>query len=211
MKGLGLFGDYVLEILVISLLVAVSAVLIVPFVPVLVGVTAFFKTDINTRRFKDVFTAIASNYKILIFYTVFQLAIIIFPVLNIYYFNTHPQSMNYFILAVSYFTLTVGAIYLATAPTIIVNMQVTANQLIFNGITLLFGGLVRSIAALACVGGVVALIIIYPYCVPLTLYPAPYLTARLMKENFYVLKAKSLKTSVYELKKREKDEEEEKQ
>lgn len=203
MKGLRLLGDYALEILVVTLLMGLSAFLILPFVPMLVGVTGFFSTDINTRRFKDIFTTIGKNWKILIFYTLFQLVIIVFPVLNIYFFNTHPDNVNYFVLAVSCIALFVGAIYLVTSPTVIVNMRVTLRQLFYNGIMLIFGGFVRSLVSLLCVAGIVALILYYPYVLPALLYPVPYLLTRLMKENFYKLKAKALNTSVFELKKKQ--------
>lgn len=203
MKGLRIFGDYALEFLVVTLLVALSALSVIFFVPMIVGVTGFFDNDINTRRFKDIFTTIGRNWKILILYTIFQLIIIVFPVLNIYFFNTHPEKVNYFVLAVSVIALVVGIIYLATAPTVIVNMEVKFRQLIYNGIMMLFGSLWRSIVAVLLIGGIVALIIFYPYVVVLTLYAVPLVISRLMKENFYHLKAKALNTSVFELKKKQ--------
>ncbi len=205
MKGFKLFGDYACEFLVITLLVAASAILIIPFIPMLTGVTGYFKTDINTRRFKDIFTTIGKNWKILIFYTVFQLIIIIFPVLNIYFFNSHPENTNYFVLAICCVALLVGVIYLVTAPTVIVNMRVSLRQLFYNGIMLLFGGLLRSLISVACVAGIVALVLFCPYAVPLTLYAVPLLVAKLMGENFIKLKAKALNISVFELKKQQKE------
>ena len=205
MKGLRLLGDYALEFVVVTLLVALSALSVIFFVPMIVGVTAYFKNDINTRRFKDIFTTIGKNWKILIFYTLFQLIIIVFPVLNIYFFNTHPENVNYFVLAVSVIALIVGVIYLATAPTVIVNMEVTFRQLIYNGIMMLFGSLWRSLVSVFIIAGIVALILYYPYVVVITLYVAPMIISRMMKENFYHLKAKALNTSVFELKKKEKD------
>ncbi len=203
MKGFRLFGDYALEFLVITLIVAVSAFSVILFIPAVVGVTGYFKNDINTRRFKDIFLTIGKNWKILIFYTIFQLVILVFPILNIYFFNTHPQNINYFVLAVSVVALVVGVIYLATSPTVIVNMDVKFRQLIYNGIMMLFGSLWRSLLAVLIIAGVVALILYYPYVVPLTLYAAPFAIAKLMTENFYNLKAKALNTSVFELKKKE--------
>ena len=205
MKGLRLLGDYALEFLVVTLLVALSALTVIFFVPMIVGVTAYFKNDINTRRFKDIFTAIGRNWKILIFYTLFQLVIIVFPVLNIYFFNTHPENINYFVLAVSVVALIVGIMYLATAPTVIVNMDVTFRQLIYNGIMMLFGSLWRSMVSVLLIAGIVALILFYPYAVVVTLYAVPMIISKLMDENFYHLKAKALNTSVFELKKKEKE------
>lgn len=203
MKGFRLFGDYAFEFIVVTLLVALSAVSVIFFVPMIVGVTGYFASDIDTRRFKDIFTTIGGNWKILIFYTLFQLIIIVFPVLNIYFFNTHPENINYFVLAVSVIALLVGIIYLATAPTVIVNMELKFRQLIYNGIMMIFGSLWRSIVAVLLIVGIVALILYYPYVVVLTLYVAPMVISKLMTENFYSLKAKALNTSVFELKKKE--------
>ena len=205
MKGLRLLGDYALEFIVVTLLVALSALTVIFFVPMIVGVTGYFQKDINSRRFKDIFTTIGRNWKILIFYTLFQLVIIVFPVLNIYFFNTHPENINYFVLAVCVIALIVGIIYLATAPTVIVNMDVTFRQLIYNGIMMLFGSLWRSIVSILLIAGIVALILFYPYAVVITLYLVPMAISRMMTENFYHLKAKALNTSVFELKKKEKD------
>ena len=203
MRGLRIVGDYALEFLVITLLVALSAVTIIFFIPMLVGVTAFFGNEMGTRRFKDIFIAIGANWKILIFYTLFQLVIILFPVLNIYYFNTNPEHISDFVLAVSCVALFVGVVFLATAPTVIVNMNVNFFQLLRNGIMMLFGSLWRSFVAVLLIDGVVALILYYPYAVILTLYAVPMATAKLMNENFYHLKAKAMNTSVFELKKKQ--------
>ena len=205
MKGFRVFGDYALEFLVVTVLVALSALTVIFFVPMIVGVTGYFKNNIDSRRFKDIFTTIGSNWKILISYTLFQLIIIIFPVLNIYFFNTHPENTSYFVLAVSVVALVVGIIYLATAPTVIVNMDVKFRQLIYNGIMMLFGSLWRSLVSVLLIGGVVALILYYPYVVIVTLYAVPLLISRFMTENFFHLKAKALNTSVFELKKKQND------
>ncbi len=106
-------------------------------------------------------------------------------------------------LAISCVALVFGIIYAVTSPTVIVNMRVTLRQLFYNGIMMIFGGLLRSIVCLACVAATVALAMFYPFAVALTLYAVPLLTGKLMKENFYKLKAKALKVSVYELKRQE--------
>lgn len=203
MKGLRILGDYALEFLVITVLVALSAASVIFFVPMIVGVTGYFSRGIDARRFKDIFTTIGRNWKILIIYTIFQLVIVVVPILNIYFFNTHPANVNYFVLAVSVVALIVGIVYLATAPTVIVNMEVKFPQLLYNGVMMLFGSLWRSLIAVLLIAGVVALILFYPYLVAVTLYFAPMLISRMMTENFYRLKAKALKTSVFELRKKE--------
>ena len=203
MKGLRIFGEYIVEIVVVTLLMALSAATVIMFIPMVVGMTGFFKNKKDVRLFRDIFLTMKENWKILIPYTIFELLIIIFPVLNIYFFNTHLDKMNYFLLAVSYIALVVGGIYLTTAPTIIVNMNINFFQLLRNGFMLLFGGLFRSIASVAVIGGILALVLLYPYAIPATLYLAPLLTSKLMLENFDVLKARVLGTSVYAVKQEE--------
>lgn len=203
MKGLASFGERLTEFFVITILLALSAVTVLPFVPVWVGVTAFLGQHKDKRRWKDVFTTIGKNWKVLIPYTLFQLAILLFAVLNVYFFNTHPEQMNYFIYAVSYVALVVGLMIFVSAPTIIVYMNVTFRQLLSNSIMLMFGSLWRGLASVAVIFGVFMMVLYAPYYVILTLYVAPLLITNLMKENFYHLKAKALHTSVYELKKRE--------
>ena len=203
MKGLARLGEFILEFVVVTLLVALSAALVLPFVPMMVGLNGFFRNKKDVRLFRDIFKTIGENWKILIPYTIFQLLITVFPILNIYYFNTHLDQMNYFILAVSYVALFVGVIYFTTAPTIIVNMRVGFFQLLRNGFMLLFGGLLRSLLSLLLMAGVVALILFYPYAIVGVLYFAPFLLTKMMTENFYVLKARALGTNVYTVKKAE--------
>lgn len=203
MRGIRILGDYIVEFVVITLIVIVSALSVVLFVPALVGLNGYFSQKKDVRVFKDIFHTMKENIKILIPYTIFQLVIIVFPVLNIYFFNTNPERMNYVLLSISYVVLVIGSIYLTTAPTIIVNMKVTFFQLLYDGLILLFGSPLRSLLSLALVGGVVALIIIFPYAVVGTLYLVPMLVTRLMKENFYILKARALHISVYEVKAQE--------
>lgn len=203
MRGIRIFGEYVLEIVTVTLLVALSAATVIFFVPMMVGLNGFFKRRKDDRLFKDIFVTMKENVKILIPYTIFQLVILVFPVLNIYFFNTHLESMNHFIYAVSYVALVFGGIYFITGPTIIVNMNVGFGQLLRNGFMLLFGGLIRSVICILVIVAVVAMVLYYPYPVIASFYLVPFVLTKLMTENLYVLKARVLKTNVYNLKKEE--------
>ncbi|MGN0811953.1 MAG: hypothetical protein ACI4MQ_00380 [Candidatus Coproplasma sp.] len=203
MKGLQRIGEYIWEFLVVTVITAVAAATVLPFFAVVVGLTDYFSKSVDDRRFKDIFIAIGQNIKLICLYTLFELVILIVPVFNIYFFNTHPENLNAFVLGVSYVALVFGIIYAVTAPTIIINMEVTFLQLLRNGFMLIFGGLIRAIVSVACVVGIVLLIMYYPYALVLTPYPIAYLITLLMKENFYKLKAKVLGTTVEQLKKQE--------
>ena len=224
MRGLQRLGEYLWEFFVVTAIAAVSAVTVLPFFPVTVGLADYFGKDFETRAFKDIFSAIAKNAKIIAAYTLFQLVAIIFPALNIFFFNTHPEASNAIIfpalnifffnthpeasnaivLGISYAVLAIGCLFAITAPTVIANMNVTFFQLLKNCLILFSGGWANGILAAICVAGVAALVIFYPYVVVLTLYALPLTVTKLMRENFLRLKAKALGTSVYELKQREK-------
>lgn len=200
MRGLKIIGEYILEFIIVIVLSLLSILTIIGFVPMVVGLTGYFSNKKNVRLFKDIFRTIKENWKIIIPYTIFQLIILIVPTLNIYFFNTHPESLNPFILAISYVVLVIGLIYLVTSSTIIVNMNVTFTQLLKNGIMLLFGNPIRSLIALAVMAGLVLSIIYFPYITIPLLYVVPWVVTILLKENFLKLKARALKTNVCELK-----------
>lgn len=202
-----IFGDYIFEFFVVTILLILSLALVFPFIPMVVGVIGYFRRDIHSRRFKDIFQTIKENWKILIFYTIFQLIILIVSILNIFYFNQHLEKGNYFILVVSYIALIIGIFYFITAPTIIVNMNVTFRQLLYNGFMLLMGNLKNTFLALLLVAILVVLILYFPYIIIFMFYFVTFLSQKLMKENFYKLKAKALGVSVEDLKKESEEDE----
>ncbi len=203
MRGLSRTGEFLFEVIAITLIVAVAACTVVLFFPVTVGLAGYFDEDKEERRLRDIFITIGKNWKMVICYTVFQIIIIVVPILNILYFQTDPEGMNAVVLAISCVLLVVGIFYMATSPTIIVNMNVTFLQLLYNGIMLLFGGLGRSLLAVLIIAGIVLLILYFPYVLILVCYLAPWAGAKLMLENLLKLKAKALGTTVEELKKQQ--------
>ena len=98
MRGLQRLGEYLWEFFVVTAIAAVSAVTVLPFFPVTVGLADYFGKDFETRAFKDIFSAIAKNAKIIAAYTLFQLVAIVFPALNVFFFNTHSEASNAIVL-----------------------------------------------------------------------------------------------------------------
>lgn len=200
-------GDYILDYLVVTTLLVVSLALVIPFIPMLVGITGYFKRDIRFRRFKDIFTCIRENGKILIFYTIFQLVILLVSILNIFYMNHYPEHSNLFVLFISYIALFIGIFYLITAPTIILYMNVTFRQLLYNSLILLLGSLKNTILSLALIAVTVLAVLYFPYIVIFMLYFVVLLNQRGMLESFYKLKAKALGVRIEDLKKESEDDE----
>ena len=201
-----IIGDYIFEFFVLTILYALSIVLVIPFVPMTIGIIGYLSRDIHTRKFKDIFITIKKNINIIIKFTIFELLILSFSILNIYYFNSHLENINYIVLLASYLGLIIGVIYLMTAPTIIINMNVNFKQILFNGFIMLFGNLLNSVINLVLICVFILLIVYFPYILILVLYLILFLNQKLMIENFYILKAKVLNINVEELKKSYDDE-----
>ena len=198
---LQLFGDYFFEFMIITLLLSVSFVLVIPFIPVLVGIVGYLNRDIHTRRLKDIFINIKNNWKIIIGYTIFELVLLIASILNIYYFNTQVENMNSAILVLSYIALILAMIYLITGPIILLNMNVNLKQLIYNGFILFSCNIKNSLGTIVVLISLILATLYFPYVVVLVLYFVVKSCHYLMRESFYILKAKALGKTVLELKK----------
>ena len=84
MKGLKLIGDYFLEYLIISVLLILSFTLIIPFIPMLIGIVSYFRRKIDDRMLKDIFKPIKENIKIIIKFTVFELILVLFSLISFF-------------------------------------------------------------------------------------------------------------------------------
>ena len=185
MKGSRLLGDVIFEYLIITLILILSICLVIPFIPVFVGVIAYLRLDINTRTLRDFWMGIKENIKILIPYSIFELTILAFSILNLYFFLTHPEKNQMIVLILSYIALFIGIVFFIHAPIIILTMKVNFRQLMYNSIVLLIG---------------VAFIAIYlPHLLFFLPYFIAFVIAKMIYPNFYVLKARALKTTPQEL------------
>ena len=197
---LQLFGEYFFEFMLISFLLIVSIGLVIPFVPVLIGVVGYLNRDINTRRYRDIFINIKENWKIIFGFSLFETTLLVLSILNVFYFNTQVENINYVMMVASYIALIFAVIYLITGPTIILNMNVNLKQLIYNGFILFVGNIKNSLGALILVIGLVIATLYLPYIVIFMLYFVVFACSKLMKESFYILKANALGVTVEKLK-----------
>lgn len=203
MKGLRIFGDYLFEYFTITLLLILSFVLIIPFIPIFIGIVSYFRRKLDDRMLKDIFKPIKDNFKIIILFTIFELVLIIFSVLNIYYMNTNLEQMNTVMLFISYTGLIIGIYLLIHSPVIILDMKVNFRQLLFNSVFLIMGGFKNT---LLCIVGVLAYALIgitIPYLTIVLIYFIPFLISKLTSKNIIQLKAIRMNTTVAELTKME--------
>ena len=199
MKGLRIFGDYLFEYFVITLLLVLSFVLIIPFIPIFIGVVSYFRRKIDDRMFKDIFKPIKDNFKIIILFTIFELILLIFSALNIYYMNTNPEQMSTFMLFISYVGLIIGAYLLIHSPVVILDMKVNFRQLLFNSIFLIMGGFKNTLLCIVCVLAYVFIGIAMPYLMILGIYFIPFVISKFTSKNIIQLKAIRMNTTVAEL------------
>lgn len=205
MKGFKLFGEVIFEYIVITLLIILSLALVVPFVPVFVGLVGYFSSPRDYRLFKDIFKNIGKNAKIIIKFTIFELIILIFSILNLYFFTTNYRPEFAFILIVSSITLLLGAVFLLNAPVIILNMQVNLRELIYNSLVLVFGKPAREFLCLLALAAVALLAAYAFYLVPFAVYFVPFAAGKLIYPNFRYLKARYMHVSVADMDKTDAD------
>lgn len=193
-----LFFDYV----IITLLLTISFVLVIPFIPVYIGVNEYFLEHYEDRKLKNIFTSIKANFSIIIKFTIFELIALIFAIGNIIFFNTGERS-NDLITLLSYVILIFSLVCFINAPIIIIKMKVTLKQLLFNCFALIFGKWYLSILLIVLAGGVIIGCCYLPYITPFVLYFIALLGSTINLRLLNILKAKSMKLSVEEIDKKE--------
>ena len=203
MKGLKKIGDYLFEYMIISLLLILSFALIIPFIPMLIGIVSYFRRPLDARMLKDVFVPIKENIKIIIKFTIFELLLVITSGLNVYFMNSNPDAMNNFVLLLSYVGLVISLIIIVHAPIVILNMNVNLIQLLYNSIVLIFGGIKNSIYTIALLIIFIVSIVYVPYLLFFLIYFIPVILQRFPYQNLLILKAIKLNTTVEELTKKE--------
>ena len=138
MKWFRIFGEYIFEYLILTIILVLSLILVIPFIPVYIGVVGYLTHKRDDRMLKDIFTTIKENWKIILKFTIFELIILIFSFLNIYYFRQNMTGFNTVIVIISYVFLFFGVVFLAHAPMIIIGMIVNLRQIILNTFSFLY-------------------------------------------------------------------------
>ena len=77
-KNFKKIGDIVFDYVIISLLLTISLLLLIPFIPMYVGVNYYFSKSSEDRSLKDIFICIKNNFGIICKFTVLELILLIF-------------------------------------------------------------------------------------------------------------------------------------
>lgn len=134
-------GNYLFNYIFAGLLLFLATVLIFPFYAIYVGLIAFFKEDAN---FKTIFKTIKSNYKNIVFMTVFFIMLLGLIFLTILIDNS--EFKNNFNLFVRYLIVGIIIFLLIYPPVVMIEMNVTFKQVIKNSFYLSLTNFVRTLA-----------------------------------------------------------------
>ena len=188
MKYFRIVGTFIFDYVIITVLLSLSLVTVIFFVPMFIGVVNYFKKHYDDRRIRDIFSYLKEDWAIVIKFTLLEIFVLIIPILNIVYFNTGDRS-NAIITTISFVVLIYGVLMLVNAPVLILNMKLKLFQLMFNSLTLIYGKWWLSLITIAGVFGVVVACTYFPYITPFVLYFLALIIQKSTIVNFNKLKA----------------------
>lgn len=142
-KKIQKYGTILFDYMFITILLNISIVLVIPFIPVVIGVTKFFTTPNDEKSLSIIFHTIKNNFKIILQITLFMIILFSAPIINLYVLNTENNTITIVIDMISYIIMVIGLIIFIHMPVIIGYMNVTFKELIYNSIMLSFGNLIN--------------------------------------------------------------------
>ena len=155
-EGIRKLGTWLFDFLAITVLLTLSLVLIFPFPFILTGVHNYLLYKFEDRRLANIFNILKPNWRILLKFSVFWGLMVGLSTFEIVFFNIRGQS-HPVLTFICYVILILSIILITDAPIIVLRMNVTLKQLLFNCITLIYGcWWFLTIAFLLTIGYVVA-------------------------------------------------------
>lgn len=195
-------GNVIFNYLVISFLLTISLILIIPFIPMYIGVTYYFSKKSDERSLLDIFITIKENLKIISIFTFFELVFISIAIGDILYFSSLGNGYT-ILIVIGYVVLCFLLLFFMNSSTIIINMNVTIKQLLFNCITLIFGKPLYSIVLYIFYILSITVMVNFIYIIPFVLFFLVLINEKVNDKNFKILKAKQLNKSIDELETKE--------
>ena len=138
LEGFRKLGTFLFDFVVITILLTVSLALVFPFPFILTGVHNYFLYKLEDRRLANIFNILKPNFKILLKFSLTWGVAVVLAVFEIVFFNINGLKNDPLTL-ICYVILLIAVILITDAPIIILRMNVTLKQLLFNCITLIYG------------------------------------------------------------------------
>jgi hypothetical protein len=190
MKKLDTIGIVLFDYMISVVLLNLALLLIIPFIPLLIGYQKYVETDLHSRSLRLIFNNIKENVKIIYQLSIFLILVFGFAIINLLWLKTDIALMDILIKILSYVMLWIGLTVLVYSPTIITNMNVRFKELLYNTIMMIFGGIINYIISIGLVVVFLYLSIQYIIVLVLGIPFVVYLISRLSIMNLNKLKEK---------------------
>lgn len=176
------YGELVFDYILFTILLNISLLLIIPFIPMVIGINKYINTEKKDRSLSIIFKTIKEEANIILKVTLFLLIVFGFSIYNLYFLRVNNSILEYIIDGLSYILLFIGTIILIHSPTIIGGMKVTFKQLIYNSLMLIFGGLINFLTSI----GIIILFIYFSTNNTLVIIFGITLVIALIARNSYI-------------------------
>ena len=197
-NGFWKVGTFIFDYLVITILLSISLVLVFPFPFILTGVHKYLCFKFEERRLAVIFETIKENWKILLKFSLFWgvltgLAVWEVVLFNVGKFDSIPMTV------VCYVILVLSVVMITNAPMLIVRMNLTLKQLLFNCITVIYGCWYLCLLAYILTIGYIIGVSFFLYIAPVGIFFLVWYDNFATRKAIKVLKAKALKIKVEEV------------
>lgn len=192
------WGSVIFDYLVITILLTISLALIFPFPLIVTGTHKYFCFKIEERRLATIFTTIGENWSILWKFALLWSFMVALPVIYLVWFNMNGNN-QIFISIIAYVVLIFALILISNGPILIIRMNLTLGQLLFNSFTLIYGCWYLLIASYILCIGYGVLVSYFPYVTPIGLHFLILFDNFASRKAFKKLKAKALKVDPKEI------------
>lgn len=179
MKWMNQIGTDLYDALLITLLMSVSFVLVIPFIPIVIGVQAYYQFDRNERRLRLIFETLYENRRLIARYTLFTLGTLGIATLNIAYFSPLIATGHGIFVGVNWVVIGIVALSFIYAPMVIIMMKVTLWQLLFNAWMAALTQPLQLTVLVIVYGGLGVIMVIAPAFTPFGFAPVLALVSQL--------------------------------
>lgn len=197
-KGFWKVGTFIFDYLAITLLLTLSLLLVFPFPFMVTGVHKYFLFKFEERRLAVIFETIKENWKILLKFSLFWGFVVLLSTYEIIMFN-YAKFTSISITVICYILLVLMIICITNMPMIVIRMNVTFKQLLFNCITLIYGKWYLCLLAYILTIGYIVGVSFFVFVAPVGLYFLIWFDNFATRKAINQLKAKILKVNVNEI------------
>ncbi len=193
MEQITKIAKIILDFVIITLLMAISFALVLPFCFMFVGVVGYFSKNPEERTLKTIFQSIGENIKILWRFAFIVTLLLGVSIFDIAFLSLPAGWIQSTILWVSWSMLVVGMFLLMAAPAVIIRMRVTFKELIINSLILLVSGTWKTLLLAILFGAACYVGFVYPIALGACFYFVLFADAIAMNAMIDNLKRKGEK------------------